>query len=178
MTKRRPARRRRTQPHRPTRARTAQTPEAQQVKAEAQQQARTVKAKTRFLRDFALCGVLLRSAQAAKVGRRTVYDWLTTDDAFKAFYREAVADSKDALVEEARRRGVDGVLEPVFQGGQKVGSIRKYSDTLLALTLRAKLPETFRERYEHSGPKGGPIPIGVTGAVTMYLPENFRGARP
>jgi len=142
------------------------------------QQARTVKAKARFLREFASCGNILRSAHAAHVGRRTVYDWLATDETFKAFYAEADADAKDMLVEEARRRGVDGWLEPVYQGGAKVGSIRKKSDTMLALLLKAKLPEFSRERHEHSGPKGGPIPVSHVGRVAFYLPDNFRGARP
>ena len=86
----------------------------------------------------------------AGIGRRTAYNWLEQDEQFQKLYAEAHEDALDLLEEEARRRGVDGVLEPVFQGGKKVGSIRKYSDNMLALLLKRKRPDTFRERHEHT----------------------------
>jgi hypothetical protein len=60
----------------------------------------------------------------------------------------------DQLEEEARRRAVDGVLKPVFQRGRQVGRIREYSDVLLVTLLKGKRPDTYRERFEHTG-KGG-----------------------
>jgi hypothetical protein len=125
--------------------------------AQARQRLATLKAKARFLREFAQCGNVLRSAQAVKVGRRTVYVWLEDDEEFKKLYDQAHEDALDQLEEEARRRAVDGVLEPVYQGGVRVGLIRKYSDTLLITLLKGKRPETFRERFEHTGKDGGPI---------------------
>lgn len=152
-------RRRRPQPRKSTRARATgatRTAAATARQMELQRLA-TLKAKARFLREFAECGNVLRSAKAVKVGRRTVYDWLQVDEEFKALYGQAHEDALDELEEEARRRAVDGVLEPVYQGGKKVGSIRKYSDTLLITLLKGKRPETFRERFEHTGKDGGPI---------------------
>jgi hypothetical protein len=165
-------RRRRTEARRPTRARATPTV----ATLEARVQARTARAQARFLREFTICGNVLRSARAVKVGRRTVYDW-RQDDAFRALYSEAHLDAIDALEEEARRRAVDGVLEPVYQGGEQVGRIRKYSDALLILLLKGKRPETFRERYELAGPRGGPIPLSHAGAVllyTLHIPDNGR----
>lgn len=130
--------------------------------------------KAAFLRCFALCGNVLRSCQAAGIGRRTAYNWLEQDEQFQKLYAEAHEDALDLLEEEARRRGVDGVLEPVFQGGKKVGSIRKYSDNMLALLLKRKRPDTFRERHEHTSKDGGPIgvaPILVSYAAAMKPPE-------
>lgn len=124
------------------------------ARARELQQLRTLKAKATFLRLFAQCGNVLRSCQAAKIGRRTAYDWLATDEQFKVLYDQAFEDALDALEEEARRRAVDGVLKPVYQGGVKVGSIREYSDTLLITLLKGKRPDTYRERFEHTG-KGG-----------------------
>lgn len=179
MTKRRPPARRhtaRTHPRTPTRARAVPvSPEVRAAREEARQQARTLRAQARFLRDFAVAGNVSRAARTVKVGRRTVYDWLG-NEAFKRLYAEAYDDALDALEEEARRRAVDGVLEPVFQGGVKVGTIPKYSDTLLKLLLEGKRPETFRTRHELFGPKGGPIPLSHTGTVTVYLPDNGRGS--
>jgi hypothetical protein len=33
---------------------------------------------------------------------------------------------------------------------------------MLELTLKARRPEKFRERFEHSGPNGAPIPMAAT----------------
>ena len=63
-------------------------------------------------------------------------------------------DAMDPLEEEARRGGHDGVLEPVYQGGRKVGTIRKYSDHLLMMFLKGKRREPFSERVEQTGANG------------------------
>jgi AcrR family transcriptional regulator len=132
----------------------------------AREQARTVKAKTRFLREFAQSGNVLRSARAAGVGRAVVYEWKEKDEYFLELYEAAHEDAIDRLEEEARRRAVDGWNEPVYQGGEKVGTIRKFSDAMLALLLKGKRPDTFRERHEHTGKDGGPI--GVTPVQVSY----------
>ena len=46
------------------------------------------------------------------------------------------------------RRALEGVEEPVFYKGERVGVIRKYSDSLLILLLMAKRPDQFRERMD------------------------------
>jgi hypothetical protein len=121
------------------------------------QQARTLLAKGRFLADFALCGNVLRSAAAARINRRTVYTWLGEDTKFKALYDEALQDALDRLEEEARRRAIDGWMEPVVSGGNLVTHVRKYSDTLLVVLLKGKRPDTFRERHEITGKNGTPL---------------------
>lgn len=118
---------------------------------------RVLKAKARFLKEFAQNGNVSVSCRAAKVGRRTIYDWLEVDPTFKGLYEEAHDEALDALEEEARRRAVDGVNEPVYQGGEKVGTVRKFSDALLILLLKGKRPDTFRERHEVTGKNGGPL---------------------
>ena len=144
------------------------------ARAMAEQQTRTLRAKAAFLRAFAKTGNVFRSAQHAGCGRRTVYEWLKEDEAFKQLYAEAHEDAIDLIEEEARRRGVEGMLEPVYQGGVKVGEIRRYSDALLALYLKGKRPEIFRERHEYTGKDGGPIavrPILVSYDSNMKPPE-------
>ena len=101
------------------------------------QKTRMVLAKVRFLREFAQCGIILRAAQAAGVGRQTVADWRQADPAFVGLTADAHEDAMDLLDEEARRRG-HGVVEPVFQGGREAGSIRRASDHLLMMFLKGK----------------------------------------
>jgi hypothetical protein len=51
----------------------------------------------------------------------------------------------DLIEQEARRRAVEGYDRPVFQRGELAGLERVYSDMLLALLLRGRRPEIFRE---------------------------------
>jgi len=72
-----------------------------------------------------------------------VYRMRERDQAFDEACREAMEMGYDLVEEEARRRAVDGVLEPVFQGGEQVGSVRKFSDVLLRDLLKAYKPKKF-----------------------------------
>lgn len=110
-------------------------------------QARTARAQREFLAEFALCGNVLRAALTVNVGRQTVYNW-RQDSAFAKLYDEAHEDALDRLEEEARRRAVDGVVEPVVSAGKVVTHVRNYSDALLMMLLRAKRPDTFGKRRD------------------------------
>lgn len=107
--------------------------------------------KSRFLESYAELGNIKAAAKAASVGRRSHYEWLKADEAYAANFAEAQAEAIDTLEREARRRAVEGVLEPVYQVGEKVGTIRKFSDTLLIFLLKGAKPDVYRERFEHSG---------------------------
>ncbi len=54
----------------------------------------------------------------------------------------------DVLEQEARRRAVEGVSEPVYYMGAEVGSVQKYSDTLMCLLLKGHKPQKYRERTD------------------------------
>lgn len=88
-----------------------------------------------------------------------MYDWVREDAAFSAAYLEATEDAGDRCEAEVHRRAVEGWDEPVYQGGKRVGTIRKYSDRLLELRVKALRPDKYRERIEHTGDKGGPIKL-------------------
>jgi hypothetical protein len=143
--------------------------------AERRLQARTAKAQAQFLCEFSLCGNVLRAARAAGVGRRTVYEWLL-DRRFKELYDEAHEDALDQLEDEARRRAVDGVLEPVVSGGKHVTDVRKYSDTLLITLLKAKRPDSYRDRQEQAVKKTPPQsdPSRMTDAELKVALQRFK----
>lgn len=61
------------------------------------------------------------------------------DPEFARGESEAMGVAKDMIEDEIKRRAIEGVEEPVYQGGKLVGHVRHYSDTLL---LR------LAERYE------------------------------
>ena len=102
-----------------------------------------------FLRLLASHGNVTKAAEVAGHSRVTFYRHRNAkDDAgeytepeFRAAWDDALEEASDGLRFEARRRAVDGVLEPVFFRGSECGEVRKYSDTLLARLLAAHCPE-------------------------------------
>lgn len=114
--------------------------------------------KRAMLAALALTGNVTAACQKAKVGRRTHYEWVADDEEYAAAVHEAMNEAGDRLEEEARRRAETGVVEPVYgrvgkdQDG-KIGTVRKYSDTLLIFLLKGAKPDKYRERAEvkHTG---------------------------
>lgn len=115
--------------------------------------------RAKFLKELADCGCVLYAARKAGIDKVTAYNHRNKDAAFAAAWDEAIEASRDVMEREARRRAIDGVLKPVFQGGLHVGDVQEYSDTLLIFLMKGAHPEKYRERasFEHSGPNGKPI---------------------
>lgn len=113
--------------------------------------------KTKFIEKLAECGCIRDSLAAAHLPKATAYTLRAEDETFKAQWNVALEAGCDALEDEAVRRGMRGVQEPVYQGGKQVGTITKYSDTLLMFILNGRRPEKFKHRHEHTGAGGKPL---------------------
>jgi hypothetical protein len=87
-----------------------------------------------------VCGSVTSAADRAGISRKSLYKIRADDADFAEKWAGALESFGDVLEHEARRRGVQGVEEPVFQGGQQVGTVRRFSDTLLLAMLRARIP--------------------------------------
>ncbi len=113
---------------------------------------------------------VLKSSEIAKIARRTAYDWKAADPEFAGEWGKALDIGVDALEDEATRRAVDGVDEPVFYQGEAVGVVRKYSDTLLIFLLKGRRPEKYRDRPSHAigVPDDGPVTFEV---IIPGIPE-------
>jgi hypothetical protein len=111
---------------------------------------KTIQPKKRaFLRAYAETGGnISKAAEAAGITRWTHYEWLRIDPDYPDLFEDARTQAGDTLEAEATRRAVEGVLEPVFYQGQEVGAVRRYSDTLLIVRLKAAKPEEYRERSD------------------------------
>lgn len=118
-------------------------------------------AKAKFLRIYPELGTIKLAAEKTPISVRAVYKWAKADETFAAAFEELKPIAGKVYVEtlenEARRRAVEGVLEPVFYKGGLVDHVRKYSDTLLMFLLNGAAPEKYRQRTEVSGPNGAPI---------------------
>lgn len=110
-----------------------------------------------FLAALAECGILTQAAELAGIDRVTVWRRRQDDEEFSAACDRAIDMAADKLEAEARRRAVEGVEEPVYQGGQLVGTKTVYSDSLLALLLKGRRKRVFAERVEQTGADGGPV---------------------
>lgn len=117
-----------------------------------------------FLAALAKTGNKTQAAAAARINRTTPLAWFALHPELTELKREwdeavaaAIDSSMDLLEKEARRRAETGVLEPVFQGGKRVGTIRRYSDTLLIFLLNGGRPEKYRQRHELTGKDGAPL---------------------
>lgn len=106
-----------------------------------------------FLEAFAQCGNITESARLVGLERSSHYKWLANDPDYPAKFKDAFEQACDKLEHEAWRRGVEGWDEPVFQGGQEVGVIRRYDSGLLKALLRAHLPNRYGQevKHEHEG---------------------------
>lgn len=103
--------------------------------------------KRRFLEGYAKTGSVGRASLHAGVSRRTHLTWKAKDRKFAVAHEEALTIAVDQMEQEARRRGVEGVLDPVYYAGREVGTIRRYSDILLIFLLKAARPEKYRDNY-------------------------------
>lgn len=116
-----------------------------------------------FLEALTATGNVSESSKEAQVSRMFVYEQRRADQVFAAAWDDALDQASDLLEKEARRRAHDGWDEPVFGsmgtglGSGEVGTVRKYSDTLLIFLLKGARPEKYRDRHEVTGKDGTPL---------------------
>lgn len=142
----------------------AAAPAAPRPGSEEAREAETAAARAKFLDTYAKVGNVTAACELSTVGRRTHYNWLDTDPAYVKAFEDAKAEAVDRLEQEARRRALVGINEPVFgklpgkdTGSGEIGRIRKYSDTLLIFLLNGHRPEVYKQRHEVTGKNGAPL---------------------
>jgi hypothetical protein len=96
------------------------------------------------------CGDLAGACKKLGFARAllSVRAWMRDDPEAARRIRAAQQVGYLGLEAEAKRRAVDGVEEDVYYQGEVVGKKRVYSDTLLALMLKAKA-EGFKDEEKH-----------------------------
>lgn len=100
-----------------------------------------------FLAELERTGLVTRAADKALVTRTTVYRRLSMDPEFKEAFETARERYREALIAEAEFRA-RGYEVPVFHQGLETGAKKPvYSERLLELLLKARVPE-FRDRLQ------------------------------
>ena len=95
------------------------------------------------------------------------------DDEFAEAWADAVASGGQMLKDEAIRRGVDGVLEPVYYKGVIVGYRKQYSDGLLTTMLKSTFPDEFADRKKIDGIGEGKMGVALL-PVTVIDPTEWQ----
>lgn len=146
-------------------------------------QASTEEAKTIFLEELVKAGVVTKACEAAsaRTGRDIwashVVRW-RKDPEFGLRFDEAREAASDILEHTARVRAVEGIDKPVIYQGAITDTYKEYSDTLLALLLKADRPK-FRDasKLELTGKDGGPMETREVGDVERARRVAFALAR-
>lgn len=104
--------------------------------------------KRAFLVAFSQTGNVTKSTEIVGIDRTTPYsDPWKEDDEFQQAWTEARRMAGDILEDEAIRRAVEGVEEPVgWYKGEPGGTVRKYSDTLLIFLMKGARPDKYVDR--------------------------------
>jgi len=108
----------------------------------------TPKKKARFLSELADCPNVTAIGDKLRVSRTTLYREREADPEFAEQWDKARAIGLEAAEDEAWRRAIEGVDEPVFYQGSTCGAIKRYSDTLLIFMLKGGKPEKYRDRMD------------------------------
>lgn len=115
-------------------------------------------------------------ADAVGVTRQALY-WLKINDVeFGKEWEEAAEIGQMIQLSECEKeadfRGRIGYLEPKFYEGNVCGFVKKYSDTLLQLRLKALAPEKYGDKTKVDGN----LNLGIAGAVIVpgvMTPESW-----
>lgn len=113
--------------------------------------------------EISITGRIVKSSRKIGVDPSYVAVLRRQDKAFDQAVNEALAIYSEGLEEEAHRRGVEGVDEPVFGNTGPfergvIGHVRRYSDRLLELLLKKNNP-AFRDHVK--------VDANLTGGVLL-----------
>ncbi len=103
------------------------------------------KIKCAYLEKVRETGLLDKSAVDVGVCGDTARANRKNDEEFALAVDDAMKYNNDLVRGEIFRRGVLGVEEPVFYQGEICGHIKKYSDKLIELEAKRRMPE-YRDR--------------------------------
>lgn len=114
-----------------------------------------------FFAELSATDHVQKAVATSGLPSRTVYYWRDNNPEFAQRWTEARERYVDELEAEARRRAVEGTDKGVWHQGSLVGSEKQYSDSLLALMLKAKRKREYGDssKVELTGADGGPVKV-------------------
>lgn len=110
-----------------------------------------------FLVDLARYGVVTSACEAAKIDRPSAYAHRDRHPDFAAEWAAAIEERNDRLERLAIERIERGWDEPVYQGGELVGTITRFSEQLHVRMLEHV--GRLRRNMGLSNPDGSPLDL-------------------
>lgn len=127
----------------------------------------------KFLKALSMTANIRAACMAAGIDRSLVYYWQEHDTEFSLRFNVANQEANDLLFAAAWERGVKGYEKPMVSLGRPVFVDGKplmekvYSDSLLSLLMKARMPE-FREKQSID------VQANVTGSLQSDLSNELR----
>ncbi len=134
-----------------------------------------------FIEAFYETSTIAAAASSIGCTRQAHHDvWMAKNETGEyayPLYAQIFHSARSALIEIAEsalwKRGVKGVIEPVFWRGKKTDhTLTKFDTTALIFWLKGNCPEKYKERFEHTGRDGGPMTLTID-AARQKIAENF-----
>lgn len=110
--------------------------------AAARKAADKARAQRTFIKVLGLSCNVSAACRAAKIGRRTAYDWREADEEFSRAWVDAEQEAADALEQVAWKRATEG-----------------QSDRLMEILLKGHRPERYVDKFKGE----------LTGAITIKI---------
>jgi hypothetical protein len=129
-----------------------------------------------FLRELRQHGSVRHACEAAGVARNYAQVARQQDEQFAELWDHALADFADTLEHEAHRRAVVGVEVPIYYRGEQIGTVRQYSDSLLAQMLKAHRPERYGNKVTVSHANGATINEAIERELSRLAELEHRAA--
>ena len=112
------------------------------------QAALTEERKEVFLSELRRHGIVSAAARAASPHAKgtcapSFYILRKNDPEFAAAWDDAIEQATGSVELEIHRRAVEGYDEPVYQKGELVGTITRFSDRLLELRAKGLMPDRY-----------------------------------
>lgn len=132
----------------------------------------TPKKRALFLQSLVETGGhVTASCRAIGMTKQRLYEIRAKDTDFASEWDAAVEEGTENLEKEAFRRAYEGTCKPVYQGGQYVGDVQEYSDTLMIFLLKGRRPAVYRDQavVEHNHTGALTVDATLAGLSTQAL---------
>ena len=114
-----------------------------------------------FFAELARHGRITEAAETSGIDRSHAYKLRDSDPVFAERWHKALDAYADKLEAAAHQRAVEGIDKGVYHQGVLMATEKQYSDSLLALMLKAKRKREYGDanKIELTGADGGALKV-------------------
>ena len=119
------------------------------------------KKREQFLTLLSETNNVTKSAKTVGVTYQFIQKLVKHDPIFAEQFDEALEIATDNLEEALYNRGLHGTEKGIYFQGEKIDTVREFSDTAAIFLLKGLRPERYRDKssVEITGKDGGPVEL-------------------